>query len=150
MSDARIESRARAAWPDLPGSGAADLAPEVRQFLVALRQLSMLAWIEASMSAWRVDADAESVRETDLDARRALRRAVDEMPRTARFLRTRIEFLASVAKGFAGRAAVAAMTDVALVAALALAARERLSEADFARLYEPFSALIPFRAAEQS
>jgi hypothetical protein len=121
------------------------------QFTERLRRLPLGIW--ASVAEARParapggESDAEGA---DAAARARLRRAADEMPGTVARLRQRVYGLVAVTEGFVPPGASARMKKVALSAALALAVRPYLTEADFARLYRPFAEVIPLETLPAS
>ena len=123
--------------------GDADDNTVLREFFTRLRKVPLSAWIDAAVpyADTRGEDDFES--EPTSVARARLRAIVDRMPAGLTLAKARVQDYAAVAEGFAPHGVVSRMRRVALTAALALIARPHLSQADFERLYRPFSALIP-------
>jgi hypothetical protein len=105
------------------------------------------------MGAW-ADAvrRAETDRQPESDGQRLhasgrarLRHAVDASPVLTTRVRARVHDIVAVLDGFFHPVDVLRMKKAALDAALAIAARDSLDPADFARLYAPFEGLIPLR-----
>ena len=119
-------------------------APVVLAFYERLRRLPLGAWVEIGEA---LDAKAdESTPDGGIalaSARAQLRRVVDGSPRLAARHHRRVQQVVTEADGVVHRSVSASMKKAALSAALALVVRPMLAEDVFARLYAPFSDLIP-------
>ncbi|HSJ64829.1 MAG TPA: hypothetical protein VK922_13120 [Gemmatimonadaceae bacterium] len=120
---------------------AAEIPVSVIRFSERLRHLPLGIWAELSE---RIGRTGDGYTEFDAAAaRRRLRQIADGMPSSVTRVRGRILELVSCAEGFFRPDVLSRMKKVALTAALALAVRPHLAADEFARLYEPFSSVIP-------
>ena len=142
MHDAPERTMVPAPYVDHP-AGSADDNTVLREFFARLRKVPLSAWIDAAVPFADVRGEDDFESEPTAAARARLRAIVDRMPAGLTLAKERVQDYAAVAEGFAPHGVVSRMKRVALTAALALLARPLLSQAEFDRLYKPFSALIP-------
>ena len=125
-------------------AGYGEMAPLVMRFFERLRQLPAGAWMLASLPDPRPGAGSLTAGSPgERAARERLRRVVDGYPKAATRARAQVRRIIAGTQGGASRSELAAMTEAAVFAVLALAARRELSEEDFRWLYGPFVSLAP-------
>ena len=129
--------------PDTETARTDDVPRPVMEFYLRLRRLPLGEWARAASEAAETAAAEGTEASTCAIARARLRDIMERMPRAVTRIRRRVQDLVSMAEGFVSVADMRQMKKAALTAALALAAREELGEADFMRLYGPFAQLIP-------
>ncbi len=132
------------------------MTAEVSAFLAQLRRTPVDAWRHAAETDGHIGVLTEvgvearaggpslGGRDADQRARARLRELMDTMPDVVRRIRTSIEHDLSILEGIAAPPVVAHMRRAARLAACSIAARQFLAPEEFARLYRPFTALIPF------
>jgi hypothetical protein len=133
-----------------------DMTPHVLAFVAQLRRTPVAAWrhaaetdrhMEARPAGWPLSPGPGPNRDDDPDqlARARLREVMNRMPDVARRIRARIDHEISALDGIAPPPAVASMRRAARLAMCSLAARPFLEPEVFARLYRPFTGLIPIQ-----
>lgn len=120
-----------------------DPTPLARAFFAALRRLPLSTWVAVARLTWRSKEEPFTESAEYRLARRRLRQVLDGMPWMVGWVKRQVGDTVDVAAAFLPGVAPKPLTRVALLAAFALVARPYLSATDFARLYEPFAALIP-------
>ncbi len=155
---AYLDRQALLAATDLPTDQPGRYGPmtaEVTAFLTRLRRTPADAWFRSATadehiaSKLRAGAAAAPLAERreqarlDRLARARLREILDSMPMVPRRNRRRIDEELGVLDGIATVGTLTQMRRAARLAAGAIAARELLTDDEFARLYRPFATLIP-------
>ena len=120
-----------------------DPTPLARAFFAALRRLPLSTWVAVARLTWRSKEEPFTESAEYRLARRRLRQVLDGMPWMVGWVKRQVTDTVDVAAAFLPGVAPKPLMRVALIAAFALVARPYLSHTDFARLYEPFAALIP-------
>ena len=142
MHDATDTVSVSAPYSDLHPVGSDDTVV-LREFFLRLRKIPLSSWIGAALPLADVHPEDQFESPLTSAARARLRTICDGMPASCNMARARVHDYVTVAEGFAPPAVVSRMKRVALTAALALVARPHLTAAEFARLYGPFTSLIP-------